>query len=60
MADPHVSLQDGANVRDYTARVLEGAERDEWWKKATAAWPKYDGYQANTTRVIPVVLLDPA
>ncbi len=60
VADPKVSLQDGPNLRDYTARVLEGAERDEWWTKATAAWPKYDGYQANTTRVIPVVLLDPA
>ena len=26
-ADPHVSLQDGAELRDYTARVVEGDER---------------------------------
>ena len=60
VADPHVSLQDGPNLRDYTARVLEGDERAEWWKKATAAWPSYDDYQTKTDRTIPIVLLDPA
>jgi F420H(2)-dependent quinone reductase len=58
--DPKVSLQDGPNLRDYTARVVDGAERDEWWAKATAAWPKYDDYQKNTDRRIPVIVLDPA
>ena len=58
--DPHVTLQDGPVVRDYVARPLEGAERDEWWARATEVWPAYDDYQAKTTRVIPVVLLDPA
>jgi deazaflavin-dependent oxidoreductase (nitroreductase family) len=60
VADPRVSLQDGPTLRDYTARVLEGDERAEWWEKATAVWPQYNGYQANTDRKIPVVLLDPA
>jgi deazaflavin-dependent oxidoreductase (nitroreductase family) len=59
VADPQVSLQDGPNLRDYTARVVEGDERDEWWKKATDVWPKYDGYQASTDRRIPVVVLEP-
>jgi F420H(2)-dependent quinone reductase len=58
-ADPHVSLQDGTELKDYTARTVEGDERTEWWEKATAAWPKYDDYQKNTDRVIPVVVLDP-
>jgi F420H(2)-dependent quinone reductase len=58
--DPHVSLQDGTALKDYTARVVDGDERAEWWKKATAVWPKYDSYQANTDRTIPVVVLDPA
>jgi F420H(2)-dependent quinone reductase len=59
-ADPHVSLQDGADLRDYTARTVDGAERDEWWARANEVWPDYDGYQAKTDRVIPVVVLDPA
>jgi deazaflavin-dependent oxidoreductase (nitroreductase family) len=59
-ADPHVSLQDGAELKDYTARVVDGDERAEWWKKATAVWPSYDEYQARTDRTIPVVVLDPA
>jgi len=61
VANPdQVSLQDGAELRDYTARVLEGDEKDQWWARATEAWPDYDAYQGNTDRVIPVVLLEPA
>jgi F420H(2)-dependent quinone reductase len=59
-ANPVVSLQDGPELRDYTARVVEGAERDEWWKRSTAVWPSYDEYQTKTDRTIPVVVLDPA
>jgi F420H(2)-dependent quinone reductase len=59
-ADPKVSLQDGAELRDYTARVVEGDERAEWWARAREVWPDYDGYQERTDRVIPVVVLDPA
>jgi deazaflavin-dependent oxidoreductase (nitroreductase family) len=60
VADPHVSLQDGPVLKDYTARVVEGEERDRWWKKANEAWFHYDEYQAKTDRQIPVVVLDPA
>ncbi len=59
-ADAKVSLQDGPELKDYTARVVEGAERDEWWKRSTEVWPAYDGYQTKTDREIPVVVLDPA
>ncbi len=59
-ADPHVSLQDGAELRDYTARVVEGAEKAEWWARAAAVWPSYDDYQASTAREIPLVVLEPA
>jgi F420H(2)-dependent quinone reductase len=59
-ADPHVSLQDGPDVRDYTARTVEGGERDAWWARALEVWPDYADYQARTDRVIPVVVLDPA
>jgi deazaflavin-dependent oxidoreductase (nitroreductase family) len=59
VADPNVSLQDGAELKDYTARVVEGDEKAEWWAKATEVWPAYDGYQASTDRAIPLVVLDP-
>ena len=58
-ADPNVSLQDGAELRDYTARVVEGDEKAEWWKKAIFVWPAYDTYQTSTDRAIPLVVLEP-
>lgn len=57
VADPHVELQDGAEKHDYTARELTGAERDEWWERAVAAYPPYAEYQQKTDRRIPVFLL---
>lgn len=60
VADPHVSLQDGAELRDYTARIAEGSEKQEWWSKATDVWPDYDDYQAKTERQIPLFILEPA
>jgi deazaflavin-dependent oxidoreductase (nitroreductase family) len=59
LADPHVSLQDGPEVRDYTAREVSGDEKAQWWAKATAVWPDYDAYQAKKDRQIPVVVLEP-
>jgi F420H(2)-dependent quinone reductase len=58
-ANPDVTLQDGPSVHDMTAREVMGAEREEWWKHATAAYPPYDEYQAKTERVIPVFVLEP-
>lgn len=55
----HVELQDGAEVNDYFARELTGAERDEWWARANEVWSHYDEYQQKTERVIPVFLLEP-
>lgn len=58
--DPHVTVQDGADVRDYVARTATGDERDEWWARAVEAYPPYAEYQTKTDRQIPVVILDPA
>lgn len=58
-ANPDVTLQDGPDVYDLRAREVTGAERDEWWKRATDAYPPYDDYQARTERVIPVFVLEP-
>ena len=59
VADPVVSLQDGAEVKDYTARIVEGDEKAEWWERATEVWPAYDEYQSKTDRAIPLVVLKP-
>jgi len=59
VADPHVSLQDGAELKDYVAREATGDEKTRWWRIATATWPAYDTYQASTERQIPLVVLDP-
>jgi deazaflavin-dependent oxidoreductase (nitroreductase family) len=59
VAHPHVELQDGPVKQDMIAREVTGAERDEWWARAVAAFPPYAEYQEKTERVIPVFVLEP-
>lgn len=59
VAHPEVELQDGAEKRSYSARVLSGEERAQWWEYAVATWPTYGEYQLKTDREIPVFLLEP-
>lgn len=58
-AAPLVELQDGAVRRDYRARELAGEERQTWWRRAVEAFPDYETYRQSTSRVIPVLLLEP-
>jgi deazaflavin-dependent oxidoreductase (nitroreductase family) len=58
-AQPHVELQDGPVKQDMTAREVTGAEKDEWWERAVAAYPPYADYQRKTDRAIPVFVLEP-
>ena len=53
-ADPDVTIQDGPEPFDARVRELSGDERALWWDRAVAAYPPYEEYQSNTTRVIPV------
>ena len=59
VASPAVTLQDGANVYEMGARVVDGEERTRWWALAVDAWPAYAEYQTKTDRQIPVVVLEP-
>jgi len=59
LANPDVSVQDGAEVHDLRARDLDGDEKAQWWARAVEVWPHYDEYQAKTDRVIPVLVLSP-
>ena len=38
---------------------MSGDERAQWWERAVAVYPPYTDYQANTSREIPVFVLDP-
>ena len=57
VAHPLVDLQDGPQPSTYTARMVTGAERQEWWARCVAAFPPYAGYQEKTDREIPVFVL---
>ena len=57
-ANPSVTVQDGDKVITGTAREVEGAEREHWWKLAVEAYPPYAEYQTKTTRQIPVFVIE--
>ena len=59
VANPLVELQDGAVKRDMRTRKVFDAEKDEWWKRADAAWPDFPAYRARAGREIPVLVLEP-
>ena len=60
VATPLVSVEIGTETKAFTARVAEGAERNPIWEKQKADYPGFAEYETQTTRIIPVVILDPA
>jgi deazaflavin-dependent oxidoreductase (nitroreductase family) len=59
VARPHAEIRVGRRRIAMTARTAGGEERDALWERAVAAYGGYRGYQARTTREIPVVVLEP-
>jgi deazaflavin-dependent oxidoreductase (nitroreductase family) len=57
VANPRTTVELGTDTFDVTARVLTGAERDEFYAKQVAVQPQFGDYQRKTTRVIPVIEL---
>ena len=57
-ANPHVTVQDGTEIKELTAREISGDERAHWWELAVAAFPPYAEYQTKTDREIPVFILE--
>jgi deazaflavin-dependent oxidoreductase (nitroreductase family) len=53
-ADPQVEI-DGD---PYEARVATDEEREQLWPRIVERYPGYAGYQAKTTRRIPLVVLE--
>lgn len=53
-----VEVQVKGVVIPVRARTAEGDERTALWDLMLQQWPDYDGYQSNTDREIPVVVLE--
>jgi len=58
-ANPSAQVQVKADKWEVRARVAEGEERQRLWDLAAQQWPNYNVYTTRTTRVIPVVVLEP-
>lgn len=60
-AHPEVQVSiGGAPKQPRRARIASSEERAAMWPQITAKYRNYAGYQARTTREIPLVLLEPA
>jgi deazaflavin-dependent oxidoreductase (nitroreductase family) len=57
LADPRCTVEDGVFTYPAAAEVLTGAERDALFARAVEANPGWATYQAQTSRVLPVVAL---
>jgi deazaflavin-dependent oxidoreductase (nitroreductase family) len=59
--DPNVQVSvEGGPVKPMRARIATTRERDELWPLIVAAHQNYGEYQARTSRVIPLVVLEQA
>jgi len=58
-ANPDAEVEIGGKRRLVTARVAEGAEREDLWKRVNEAYAGFDDYAERTTRDIAVFVLAP-
>jgi len=58
--DPDVGVQIKGDRFRARAHTAGPDEKPEMWQAMVAEWPDYDAYQRNTTREIPVVVLERA
>jgi deazaflavin-dependent oxidoreductase (nitroreductase family) len=59
VANPDVEVEIGTDTIPVRARVAEGDERERIWTKQKERMPGFADYERNTTRQIPVVILEP-
>ena len=59
VANPDAEVQVGGKSWPVTARVTEGQERADLWKKFNEQYSGFDDYEAATARKIRVFVLDP-
>ncbi len=59
-ANPSARVEIGDASYPVVARVADPEERTKIWEKQKCDYPQFAGYEQNTTRTIPVVVLEPA
>jgi deazaflavin-dependent oxidoreductase (nitroreductase family) len=57
-SSPDVEVQVGTTRFRARARIATPAERRRLWPAMTNVWPAYERYQAQTSRTIPLVILE--
>ena len=60
VAHPDASIEVGTETKAVRAEVLAGGERSAIWETQKERYPGFAGYEEQTDREIPVVLLRPA
>lgn len=60
VANPTTEVEVGTGTIRVRARVASGPERDRIWSRQKRDYPQFAEYEAKTSRVIPVVLLERA
>jgi deazaflavin-dependent oxidoreductase (nitroreductase family) len=58
-AHPDVTIEVGTETIEVTAHEAAGAERERLFRAQAAVVPRFEGYEARTERVIPVIVLTP-
>jgi deazaflavin-dependent oxidoreductase (nitroreductase family) len=58
-AHPEALIEVGTETVPVTARILDPEEREPIWEKQKQDYPGFADYERKTSRVIPVVLLEP-
>lgn len=59
LACPDAEIQVKDKKMKVKARTADESERESRWQIMSKAWPNYDQYAQRTTRIIPVVILQP-
>jgi deazaflavin-dependent oxidoreductase (nitroreductase family) len=58
VANPTVTVEQGADTFEARAVVTEGDERERLWTKQKTVMPGFAEYEAKTDRQIPVIVLE--
>lgn len=57
-ANPRTEVEVGTERVAVSARTAEGDERERIWERQKRDYPMFAEYEAKTSRVIPVIVLD--
>ena len=60
IANPRASVEVGDATVNVVAKVADGDTRERLWSTQKELYPGFAEYEAKTTRLIPVVVLEPS